>query len=69
MTDPFREPERTDVYTTRRRALAGEVLLVCAYTERRKFAAARLEGAMPFAELERRLAELPKDAEVVLYCA
>ena len=51
------------------RLARGEVLLVDVRPEE-EFAAGHIEGAqsVPLDELERRLAELPADCEVVAYC-
>ncbi len=48
---------------------AGRALLVCAYDSDEKFRAMRLEGAIPFRELASRLPSLPRDQEIVFYCA
>ena len=51
------------------RVRAGTALLVCAYDEEEKFAKFRLEGAIPLKELETQLPKLPKDREIIFYCA
>jgi rhodanese-related sulfurtransferase len=63
-----------DVETIGREALlerlaSGDVVLIDVRPEE-EFAAGHIEGArsIPLAELERRLAELPADREVVAYC-
>ncbi len=48
---------------------AGRAILVCAYDSDEKFRAMRLEGAIPLSELMSRLPTLPKDREIVCYCA
>jgi hypothetical protein len=53
----------------RKLALDAGTLLVCAYEQPdacRKFA---LQGAIDLQELERRAPELPREAELVFYCA
>jgi rhodanese-related sulfurtransferase len=52
-----------------KRLASGEVVLVDVRPEE-EFAAGHIEGArsIPLAELERRLAELPADREVIAYC-
>ena len=52
-----------------RRLAAGDVVLIDVRPEE-EFAAGHIEGArsVPLEELERRLAELPSDREVVAYC-
>ncbi|MEX2448865.1 MAG: metalloregulator ArsR/SmtB family transcription factor [Solirubrobacterales bacterium] len=51
------------------RLASGEVVLIDVRPSR-EFAAGHIEGArsIPLAELERRLAELPTDREIVAYC-
>jgi hypothetical protein len=51
------------------RVQSGETLLVCAYDDDAKFQRLRLKGAMSFADFKSRLATLPKDREIVFYCA
>jgi hypothetical protein len=48
---------------------AGRAVLVCGYEEEEKFMALRLEMAVSFAEFQRMLPALPKDKEIVFYCA
>ncbi len=48
---------------------AGRAILVCAYDSDEKFRAMRLEGAIPLRELQSRLPSLPRDREIVCYCA
>lgn len=64
MTDILRIPAET----ARRKVLAQEALLVCAYASDEKFAALRLEGAIPLSELQRRQTTLPREREIVFYC-
>ncbi len=54
---------------TRESVASGRALLVCAYDSDEKFRAMRLEGAISFSELMSRLPSLPKDQEIVCYCA
>jgi len=49
--------------------MAGRALLVCGYEDEEKFGALRLEGAVSFAEFQKMLPTLPKDKEIVFYCA
>lgn len=48
---------------------AGQALLVCGYEDEEKFKAMRLEMAVPFDEFQKMLPDLPKDREIVFYCA
>jgi len=52
-----------------KRVQAGKALLVCAYDDDARFAKYRLEGAISLRELEARLPDLPKDREIIFYCA
>ena len=53
----------------REKLKSGQVLLVCAYPDEEKFKNLHLEGAISFREFESRLLSLPKDQEIVFYCA
>ena len=60
--------ERVSPQDARARVQAGQALLVCAYADA-LCARAQLEGAIPWSALTARLAELPQDQEIILYCA
>jgi hypothetical protein len=53
----------------RPRVTAGKALLVCAYEDEDTFRSMRLEGAISLKDLESRLPILPRDQEIVFYCA
>ena len=63
------EPERISVEEVRRKLKAGEVLLVCAYDDEKRFRSVHLEGAISFPEFEARLPSLSKGQEIVFYRA
>jgi len=63
------EPERVTPREIVEKVNAGAALLVCAYDNEEKFKALRLEGAISLGELKSRLNALPKDQEIILYCA
>jgi len=44
-------------------------LLPCAYESEEKFRDNHLEGAISFHELEARKSQIPKDREIIFYCA
>jgi hypothetical protein len=44
-------------------------LLVCGYDSDEKFRQNRLEGAISLADLKSRENALPKDGEIIFYCA
>jgi len=48
---------------------AGKALLVCAYGSAEQFRNLRLDGAIPLAEFKEKLPSLPKNQEIVFYCA
>lgn len=51
------------------RVSAGRALLVCAYEDPARFAAHRLEGAISIQEFRARRGTLPRDQEIIFYCA
>jgi rhodanese-related sulfurtransferase len=63
------EPIRISPEDTRKRVLSGSALLVCAYEDNEKFRKMRLEGAISFDEFKNKVASLPKDREIIFYCA
>ena len=63
------EVERIDAAAARRKVQSGQALLVCAYEDEAKCASMTLEGAVSFGEFRQMLDTLPKDREVILYCA
>jgi hypothetical protein len=59
---------RVPVEVARASVLAGQALLVCAYDDA-KCAQLRLEGSIPISALMARLPQLPKDHEIIVFCA
>ena len=59
---------RIPVEEARRKVVAGHALLVCAYDDDR-CKQLELEGSITRKELESRLRSIPRDAEIVFYCA
>jgi rhodanese-related sulfurtransferase len=51
------------------RVREGRALLVCAYPDEDKFRALKLAGAISYGEFLARLPGIPKDQEIVFYCA
>ena len=51
------------------RVSAGRALLVCAYEDPARFAELRLEGSISIHEFRARRDPLPRDQEIILYCA
>jgi rhodanese-related sulfurtransferase len=63
------EPRRVTPQEIYPKVQSGQTLLVCAYDDDAKFRRQRLKGAISLAEFQSRLASLPKDREIVFYCA
>jgi hypothetical protein len=51
------------------RVKTGDSLLVCAYDSEETFRSMRLEGAVSLKDFKSRVSQLPKDLEIVFYCA
>jgi hypothetical protein len=69
MEDIMAEVPRIDVEEARRRVAAGQALLVCAYPEEAKCNSMKLEGSLTLSQLQARLPSVPKDRELIFYCA
>ncbi len=63
------EVERIRVQEGREKVRSNAALLVCAYDDEQKFNKMKLEGALSLASLESRISTLPKDKELIFYCA
>jgi hypothetical protein len=61
--------DRIDVIEARRKTSTGEALLVCAYEDRAKCDRIKLEGAISLTDFRGLANELPRDKEIVFYCA
>jgi len=48
---------------------AGQALLVCAYGDDARYQSLKLEGSISLNELEKKLPSLPRDQELIFYCA
>lgn len=60
---------RIEAEEARRKVQAGKALLICGYAEEAKCDRIRLEGSLTLSELESRLPSLPRDQELIFYCA
>jgi len=60
---------RISVEEARREVDAGGALLVCAYEDEQKCSKISLQGSINMAQFASRLATLPKDQEIIFYCA
>jgi rhodanese-related sulfurtransferase len=61
--------ERITPQEAQPRVAAGQALLVCAYEDPARFAEIHLEGAISIQEFRTRRAALPRDQEIIFYCA
>ncbi len=61
--------QRISPREARQRVRQGEALLVCAYDSKEKFSQVHLEGALSLDAFRTRLSELPKNREIIFYCA
>ena len=63
------EVERISAEEARQNVQSGQAQLVCAYDDEAKCGSMRLEGAITLSELRGMLPSMPKDREIILYCA
>jgi hypothetical protein len=63
------EPELIGPEETHEKLKTGAALLVCAYDSDEKFKTMPLEGAISLSAFQSRLTSLPKDQEIIFYCA
>ena len=61
--------ERITPQAAHARVVAGQALLVCSYDDPARFAEIRLEGAISIQEFRARRGALPRDQEIIFYCA
>lgn len=62
-------PERIGPEDAYKKVRSGEALFVCAYDSEEKFATLKLQGAISVTEFKSMLPYLPKDREIIFYCA
>jgi hypothetical protein len=60
---------RITVEDARRKVQANQALLVCAYEDEAKCRMVNLEGSIPLTSFQARAASLPKDQEIIFFCA
>ena len=63
------EVERISAEDARRKVQNSQAMLVCAYDDEAKCATMRLEGARSLREFRGALPSLPKNREIIFYCA
>ena len=51
------------------RVKSGDSLLVCAYASEDTFRGMHLEGAISLNDFKDKVSQLPKDQEIIFYCA
>jgi hypothetical protein len=61
--------QRISVGDARSKVQANRALLVCAYEDEAKCRMVNLEGSIPLTSLRSRAASLPKDQEIIFFCA
>lgn len=61
--------ERIDVSNARTETVQGRALLVCGYEDDAKCRKGRLEESIPFARFASMAQALPKNKEIIFYCA
>jgi hypothetical protein len=62
-------PEFVSPEETHQKLETGAALLVCAYDSDEKFKANSLEGAISLDAFQSKVTSLPKDQEIIFYCA
>lgn len=62
-------PERLTPQEIYPKVQSGKALLVCAYADEAKCRSMQLEGSLTFQEFQAKLPVLPKEQEIVFYCA
>ena len=63
------EVSRISVQEARQEVAAGQALLVCAYEQNEKCDQVALEGSLSLTQFHERAPSLPKDQELIFFCA
>ena len=63
------EVSRISVQEARQEVTSGRAMLVCAYEQEEKCNQVALEGAVSLSQFQERLPSLPKEQEVIFFCA
>jgi hypothetical protein len=61
--------ERISVEDARKKVQANQALLVCAYEDDAKCRKLNLEGSIPLTSFQTKAASLPKNQEIIFFCA
>ncbi len=63
------EVSRISVQEAREKVSAGQAMLVCAYEQDEKCNRVALEGSIPLSQFQQRAGSLPKEQELIFFCA
>jgi hypothetical protein len=63
------EVSRISVQEARREVASGQALLVCAYEQDEKCSQVALDGSLTLTQFQERLPSLPREQEVIFFCA
>ena len=63
------EIQRISVEDAHKRVDAGQALLVCAYDDEARCRMIDLAGSVPLTTLQPQVGSLPKNQEIIFYCA
>jgi hypothetical protein len=63
------EVERITAKEAREKVSSGRALLICAYESPETYATMNLEGSISIQEFRKRRSSLPRDTELIFYCA
>jgi len=63
------EPKRLPPEKVREKVQSGSTLLVCAYDDEEKFKRLQLENAISLGDFSSKVTSLPKEQEIIFYCA
>lgn len=61
------QAKRIDPATAHQKTESGEALLVCAYDDEQRCRGLHLKNSIHLNELQGKLAEIPKDKEIIFY--
>jgi hypothetical protein len=61
--------ERISVEDARKKVTANQALLVCAYEDEARCRAVNLDGSISLTAFQSKAPSLPKDREIIFFCA
>jgi hypothetical protein len=61
--------DRIPLAEARQHVQSGHAVLVCGYDDEARCGSIRLEGAITMSELQRELPSMPRNTEIIVYCA